>query len=103
MSGFVVHPDALAYLDEIWQFIAADNPEAADRILEEIYQAVRGLVRTPRMGHHRPDLSSRHLRFHPVREFLVAYAADEEPLIVIGVIHGRRHPRVIAGMLRERE
>ncbi len=26
MSGFVFHPDALADLNEIWEFIAADNP-----------------------------------------------------------------------------
>jgi plasmid stabilization system protein ParE len=37
MSGFVLHPDALADLDEIWEFIAADNLSAADYVLEEIY------------------------------------------------------------------
>jgi len=37
-----------------------------------------------------------------VRDFLIAYAGDEKPLIVIGVLHGRRNPRVIAAMLRER-
>jgi plasmid stabilization system protein ParE len=35
MSGFVLHPDALTDLTEIWEFIAADNPGAADRVLEE--------------------------------------------------------------------
>jgi len=34
MSGFVLHPDALADLDEIWEFIAGDNLTAADGILE---------------------------------------------------------------------
>jgi plasmid stabilization system protein ParE len=35
MSGFVLHPDALTDLDEIWEYIAADNPGAADRVLGE--------------------------------------------------------------------
>ena len=44
MSGFVVHPDALADLEEIWEFIAADNLDAADRVAQEILDAIRGLV-----------------------------------------------------------
>jgi len=37
MSGFVLHPEALTDLDEIWEYIAAENPSAADGVLEEIY------------------------------------------------------------------
>ncbi|MGC2831162.1 MAG: type II toxin-antitoxin system RelE/ParE family toxin [Candidatus Acidiferrum sp.] len=40
MSGFVLHPEALTDLDENWEFIAADNPSAADRVLEEIHEAI---------------------------------------------------------------
>jgi hypothetical protein len=29
MSGFVLHPDALADLNEILEYIAVDNPSAA--------------------------------------------------------------------------
>jgi hypothetical protein len=36
MSGFVFHPAALSDLEEIWEYIAADSPDAADRVLEEI-------------------------------------------------------------------
>jgi plasmid stabilization system protein ParE len=41
MSGFVLHPGAFKDLEEIWEFIAADNLGAADRVLEEIYEAIR--------------------------------------------------------------
>jgi toxin ParE1/3/4 len=92
MSGFVFHPDALADLDEIWEFIAADNLSAADGVLEEIYEAIRALVPFPQVGHGRTDLTSRPLRFQPVRDFLIAYAPDEKPLLVIAVLHGRRNP-----------
>jgi len=47
MSGFVLHPDALTDLTEIWEFIAADNPGAADRVLEEIQEAIRALLPFP--------------------------------------------------------
>ena len=82
MSGFVLHPDALTDLTEIWEYIATDNPDAADRVLEEIRDAIRALVPFPQVGHIRSDLTSRPLRFHPIRNFLIAYAPDEQPLPV---------------------
>ncbi len=103
MSGFVLHPDALTDLTEIWEYIATDNPGAADRVLEEIRDAICALVPFPQVGHIRPDLTSRPLRFHPIRNFLIAYAPDEQPLLVLAVLHGRRNPRVIAALLRTRE
>ena len=103
MSGFVLHPDALTDVNEIWEFIAADSPGAADRVLEEIHEAIRALVPFPQLGHSRSDLTSRPLRFHPVRDLLIAYAPDEKPLVVLAILHGRRNPRVIAALLRTRE
>ena len=47
MPGFVLHPEAYADLDEIWEYIAADNLDAADRVLDEIYQTLRSLVVFP--------------------------------------------------------
>lgn len=65
MSGFVLHPEALTDLDEIWEYIAADNPGAGDGVLEEIYEAIRALVPFPQQGHRRSDLTSRHCVFIP--------------------------------------
>jgi plasmid stabilization system protein ParE len=71
--------------------------------LEKIYAGIGNLVPFPQWGHSRPDLTSRPLRFQPVRDFLIAYAPDEKPLLVLAVLHGRRNPRVIAAILRERD
>jgi toxin ParE1/3/4 len=103
MSGFVLHPQAYTDLGEIWEYIAADNLEAADRVREEIYEAIQSLVPFPYVGHSRPDLTTRPLRFQSVRDYVIAYAPDEKPLAVIGVLHGRRSPRVIAAILRGRD
>jgi plasmid stabilization system protein ParE len=48
MSGFVLHPDAFADLDEIWEFIASDNVHAADRVLGEIHEAIRSFLSASR-------------------------------------------------------
>jgi plasmid stabilization system protein ParE len=44
MSEFVLHPQACADLDDIWEYIAADNVDAADLVREEIYQAIQSLI-----------------------------------------------------------
>ncbi len=36
MSGYVLHPAAFDDLDDIWEYIAADSLDAADRVLGEI-------------------------------------------------------------------
>ncbi len=101
--GFVLHPEAARDIAEIWEFIAQENPLAAGRVRDEILNAVRSLAAFPGQGHRRPDLTSRPLRFHAVRNYLLAYAPDETRLLVIAVVHGRRSPRIVAAMLRSRE
>lgn len=103
MTGYDFHPEARFDLDEIWEYIRADNLEAADRAIAEILSAVRAVVSFPQSGHRRPDLTGRPLRFILVREYMIAYAPDEKPLWVVAVMHGRRSPRVMAAILRGRE
>ena len=76
-SGFVLHPDALADLKQIWEFIATDSPDAANRLLDEIHDAIGFVSGNRSRG---VDLTSRPLRFHAVRNFLIVYAPDEKPL-----------------------
>jgi plasmid stabilization system protein ParE len=103
MTGYDFHPEARADLNEIWEYIRADNLDAADRVVREILAAIRGLVPFPYQGHKRTDLTSRPLRFIHVRDYLIAYAPDPKPLWVVAIIHGRRSPRVMAAILRDRE
>ena len=103
MNGYAFHPEAFTDLDDIWEFIAEHNIDAADKVIDEIYDAVRKLVEFPHQGHRRPELTSRPLRFLQVRDYLIAYAPEESPLWVVAVMHGRRSPRVMAAILRGRE
>ena len=102
MSRFVLHPEAFSDLDAIWEYVAADSLDAADRVLEEIYEAIGALVRFPHQGHSRPDLTARPLRFQVVREYVLGYVPDAKPLAVIAILHGRRNPRVLAAILSRR-
>jgi toxin ParE1/3/4 len=103
MTGYALHPEAFIDLDDIREHIAEDNPDAADRVITEIFDGIRGLVAFPNQGYRRPNLTSRPLRFKLVREYVIAYAPEKKPLWVVAVFHGRRSPRVMAAILRGRE
>lgn len=103
MSAYSFHPDAFADLNEIWEFIAQDNPDAADRVLEEIQSAINMLVGTPHAGHLRPDLNSRAMRFWLVHSYLIAYVPNRESLLIVAVLHGRRNPKIMTAILHERK
>jgi plasmid stabilization system protein ParE len=103
MSGYAFHPEAFTDLDQLWEYIAEHNVDAADRVVADMFSALRTLVASPHIGHRRPDLTARPLRFHRVRDYLIAYAPDENPLWVVAVVHGRRNPRVMAAIVRDRE
>jgi plasmid stabilization system protein ParE len=102
VSAYSFHPDASTDLNDIWEFIAKDSVAAADRALDHIESAINMLVSNLHACHLRPDLSSHTLRFWLVRSYLIAYSA-ENPLLVIGILHGRRSPKTMAAILRDRK
>jgi plasmid stabilization system protein ParE len=102
MSGYAFHPEAFNDLDQIWEYIAERNLDAADGVIADISDALHTLVASPHIGRRRPDLTSRPLRFKLVRDYLIAYVPDERPLWVVAVLHGSRNPRVMAAILRGR-
>jgi plasmid stabilization system protein ParE len=103
MSSYAFHPEALADIDEIWEYIADDNIDAADELLADIHSTLATLAASPHIGRRRPDLTGRPLRFHVARdEYLIAYAPDGRPLWIVAVFHGRRNPKLMAAILRDR-
>jgi plasmid stabilization system protein ParE len=103
MIGYEFHPEAYLDLDDIWEFIARDSLDSADRVIDDILASIDAAIALPRQGSRRPDLTSRPLRFLHVYDYLIAYAPDEKPLWIIAVMHGRRSPRVMAAILRGRQ
>jgi plasmid stabilization system protein ParE len=102
-DGFTLHPEAARDLTQLWEYLANINPAAAGRVRAEILEAIRAAVPYPHRGHRRPDLTSRPLRFLVVRDYLIAYAPDTRPLVVLAVLHGRRNPRTLAAILGGRQ
>ena len=60
---FVLTPRADQDIGDIWDYIAADNIDAADRVLGALEKAMYRLAKTPGVGHLREDLADRRHRF----------------------------------------
>ena len=54
MSAYALHPEAFIDLDDIREHIAEDNPDAADRVIAEVFDGIRALVAFPCQGYRRP-------------------------------------------------
>ena len=116
-GGYELHPAAYDDLDGIWEFVACHPGRGCGNLTPPaeaalafrrptvalIRAAISNIVPFPHMGHHRDDLTGRPLLFWPVRDYLIAYAPDTRPLWELAILHGRRNPRVIAAILRERD
>lgn len=96
MPAYLISPEALEDLQSIWDFIAADNPTAADRQVDQLLEAFEQLAQWPGKGHSRSDLTDRPLRFWPVGSYLVVYREAATPLQIVAILHGARDvPSVI--------
>ena len=50
MTGYILGAAVEFDLDEIWEYIAADNIDAADRWIGKLFDAFEALGQTPGMG-----------------------------------------------------
>lgn len=66
MSGYRLSADVEFDLAEIWEFIARDSVDAADRWIARLFEAFELLGRSPGAGHTRQDLTAALVRFWPV-------------------------------------
>jgi toxin ParE1/3/4 len=81
---------ALADLDEIFAYIAADNQEAAARLVARIETVAARIAASPYMGE--ATRKSNFRRF-PVGNYLIVYEIGKEEVIIHYVRHGaRRRP-----------
>jgi len=100
MNAYVLSPEALQDLEDIWNFVAFANASAADPLEDEFFNAFEKLARQPRMGYTRPDWTEREVRFWPVRSYLIVYRERTGPIQILAILHGSRYiPEVIRKIL----
>jgi plasmid stabilization system protein ParE len=90
MMDYVLSAGAESDLNEIWDYIAEDNIDAADRWIGKLFEAFERLAGNPGMGHKRDDLTDFPILFWPVGAYLVLYRVQKEPIEIVAVTQGAR-------------
>ena len=78
-------------LVDIWKYIADDNPTAATRTVEAIYERIEQLSLQPHMGRNRSDLREG-LQSHSLSNYIIFFFAKNRPkgVQVVRILEGHR-------------
>lgn len=87
---FRVSALAAVDIDEIWFYIAEDNPDAADKFTRKLTAQFSKLATMPEIGRTREELSHE-LRSLPVGRYIIFYRPNENGIEIVRVLHGARN------------
>ena len=90
MSRYIISPLARADIFEIWERIAGDSIDNADKVRDDLFDAFRRLAKMPEMGHERKDVTELPVRFWSVFNYLVVYRVVDKQIEIVTVVHGAR-------------
>ena len=77
------------WLEDIYDYIAADDPEAAERTVTLIYEKAQLLRNHPRLGYKYEPERSREVRILLYEHYRIAYLVKPDGNIeILGVFHG---------------
>lgn len=89
--GFRLLPRAVEDIEAIASHINADNPSAAAKWVDGMYQRFVALGAASGMGVSRPEIGAR-VRLFPVGNYLILYHEEPHGVDIVRVVHGRRDP-----------
>ncbi len=95
MPRFILSEYVEPELEAIWEYIAMDNMDVADRFVDAAFAAFQELARMPGMGRlrHCPQARLRELRSFRVKGFenyLIFYGPISRGIEVFHILHGAR-------------
>ena len=81
--------EAAQWLRDIYGYIAEDNPKAAGRVVESIYQRTQLLRQFPELGYRYDRKPHQHIRILLHGHYKIAYLIKPDGNIdILGVFHG---------------
>ena len=92
MSQLLLSESAQEDLDQIWFYIAQDDPRAANQFLDHLIARCHSYVNQPLLGERRPELGSE-IRSFSVGQYVIFYRPFADGIQIVRTIHGARDIR----------
>ena len=83
-------PLAISRVTEIAEYILMDNPVAAEKWIDEIFNRVLQLKTYPKSGRMVPELEIEEIRELIYGNYRIIYRIIEKAIVVLTVRHGRQ-------------
>ena len=81
--------ESAQWLQDIYEYISADNPEAAEKVISTIYKKAKVLVEHPEIGHKYQTVSGRQVRILLYGHYRITYLIKGSGNIdIVAVFHG---------------
>lgn len=89
MAEIVWTLEAARCLEDIHDYIAADSPTAAHKVVSGIYEKIQLLRTHPRLGQRYEPITDREVRETLYGHYRIAYLVkNEERIEILGIFHG---------------
>ncbi|CAN5602829.1 type II toxin-antitoxin system RelE/ParE family toxin [soil metagenome] len=89
MSKHILSSQADDDLSEIFLFIAADNPDAGEKLMHRFRELFRLIAKNPRLGRERYELQQK-MRSVPEGSYLIFYRIWADDVMIVRVLHAAR-------------
>ncbi len=83
-------PLAIDRTTEIAEYIAMDNPPAAKKWIDLIFQEVESLVSSPQMGRVVPEIGSKQIRELIIGNYRIIYRIEKINISILTIRHGKQ-------------
>ena len=90
MAKIIWTEPALGYLNAIADYIAKNNPDAANRLVRRMFESVDLLGQFPELGRRVPEMRKSGYREMIVSPCRIIYRVEGETVVVIFVMRGER-------------
>ena len=96
MARITRRPLAAADILDIWEYIAEDSIEQADRWVEMLDEKFKLIATQPLMGRTRTELAA-NVRSFPFGRYVIFYEPIEDGVDVVRVLHSARDIDAVFG------
>lgn len=87
MSRFRISTQAAQDIENIWNYVATNNLQAADNLFDKLRTSFPKLAKFPQMGKDCSILAP-FLRSFAVKNYLIFYRPIEEGIEIVRILHG---------------